>query len=986
MERKVFISKLFSNKREKLINKCIELQRKGKSFIYLLPSSAALNDVRIKFAKNNKGFLGSKIIVFDDLEMDIIKEQISKDSIVYAPSDKLIISETCSTLKNQNKLIYYKNISNKKGFHEEVINFIRNLKRNCKSEEFIFSIKDKLDDELTVKKLEDLVLIYKNYNKALRKNNIYDRNDISLKAIELVDKYETLKNTDSIIIDGFTDIDTVSMKLIKKIAEIYSLNIYVSCPYSNKFIKEFLQKEIDEPFKAMGFDIVYEEDNSICIENSFKELGEKFYSGDKVKIDMEALKLYKYPCIEAEVRETARSIKKKLMAGEKAEEIAVFINNKNDYESTLIDIFKEFNIPISLNYQVPIGTSEILRKIVRNFNPDDKNLSVERYIDNLLEEIEAKKSYVAKLIEKASDAKLVFEDIVEIKAIDALKNSIYGIKAVVEKENSIEDHVTIEYFIDIFNQCLKDIKVTIEKGNNSGIRILNNALAKAVYFNHIYVLGLNEGEIPKSSKSSGLFDNVEAKVLAQHGIRYKDYLWELNREKIRFNLTLSSAKESITLSYRGTDEDGKFAIASPFVDEIKFMTGLEENKKFSMRDRFQLSYDEVMSKSELEKVFIKEYFENKYADKDVDVLDNKLELVREFNADIDSVINKGLVEYHREKEKDFNEYEGILGKDFTSIADKICEFSPSKLNEYISCPFKYMMSTLFKLDAKDEINEIFTDFQIACLYCDVLYEYYSKVNNYDQIYRKELDNIFYNNVDNISRLKDILEEKDKMKIDKLYKNIENFIDLDLKRMSKYKEQTNKILIPYTNRFINDKDIFQLQINCKVDRVDIECEEKEGKYYPTGRYIIYIYKKKTIKNIRQILEDKNEMIKLGMIYYLVDKQLKIHLKKDNVNCMGIVYLGIEGSEEKINKNGIYKTSCKAYLDFVGKNESDVEDEKFYDFMENIKSSIIYYLKQTAQGKFNYNKCNYLEGDYNSYPCGFEKICRYSKNKIRIMVGE
>lgn len=66
--------------------------------------------------------------------------------------------------------------------------------------------------------------------------------------------------------------------------------------------------------------------------------------------------------------------------------------------------------------------------------------------------------------------------------------------------------------------------------------------------------------------------------------------WELEREKLRFNACMASARNRLYLSYRTADEDGSVMIASPFIDEIvsildKESKGKVIEKPVSMRDR-----------------------------------------------------------------------------------------------------------------------------------------------------------------------------------------------------------------------------------------------------------------------------------------------------------------------------------------------------------------------------------------------------------------
>lgn len=985
MERKVYMEKLFSKRREKLIDMCIELQKQGEKFLYIMPSSAAIRQVRSKLIDANGGFLGSQVIVFDDLEMNIVKEEISESKIIFEPVGRLIVSEICNKLKEDGKLNYYKKLYNKKGFHSEILVLIRSLKRSCIDEDTFAAVKENIGDEVLKDKMEDLLLIYKQYNFMLRENGIYDRNDIPVKALELIQSFSDLNKFHSIIIDGFTDIEIVSIKLIEKIAKFSNINIYVNCPYINSFMEDFLNEEIRKPFENMGFQIISDNEEFYNIKDDFRELSNKFYSGESISCAVEGLSIKAYPCIKSEIRETARDIKEKLLQGERPEDIAVYVNNKENYSETIAKIFQELNIPVSINYEIPIGSSELIRKIVKGMGDIDENTNSGEYWFSLLQQqIEDKKDHMARYVEKIFNSDIDINDKFELMAFEGFKNLLHEMKFSFEKSKILSKNIDKDSFIQLLSECIQGITVVVKRGSNSGVRILNTALAKGIYFKHVYILGLNEGEIPKCVKNNGLFDKFETSMLSEKGIRYKDYLWELNREKIRFNLSIASAEKTLNLSYRSASEDGKFAIASSFIDEIKFISNIDKIKSLSMRNRFELKYDKVMSSYELKTIYIKDYFRSKYLNNETGVFEEKKDLIESQEESIRQVLDKGLVEYHREREKDFNQYEGILGSDFYNIAELLCKFTPSSLNEYTKCPFRYMMNVLFKLGEEEEDDSELSNIEIGNFYHNVLYRYYNGARQFEYLEEELFESAFSKSFDELRKL-NISQEQLDMIVNDLYSVIKNFIYADIKRICLFAAtKKGSVLRPYMlEQILEDNENFGVNIKCKIDRVDLEYIEEGNKLIPTGRYIIYDYKKKSIPEIKDILQGNDNQ--LAIYYYIVEKRLKTLLKTDQVECMALLYLSIEKTEDSVVKDGIYKTEYKKELDF-GSKRSDINGDKFNLLMEYIKESILDTIASIKNGNFNYKPmCNFFE-DYSLYSCEYERLCRYSKNKIRVLMGE
>lgn len=209
MNKIIYFEKLFTKRREKLIEHCSELQKDDKNFIYILPSREAITDVRYALIEKNQGIINSYIITFDELEKLIIEPHINKERIIHEEFEQILIKDICE--KSIENLTYYKKICTKKGFIEEIRAFIKALKRQTIRSEDLLDIINNEENEILKSKLEDIYIIYKEYNKSLRENNVYDINDISLKAVEFVKNSKVFDDYDAIIIDGFINIDVVNL-------------------------------------------------------------------------------------------------------------------------------------------------------------------------------------------------------------------------------------------------------------------------------------------------------------------------------------------------------------------------------------------------------------------------------------------------------------------------------------------------------------------------------------------------------------------------------------------------------------------------------------------------------------------------------------------------------------------------------------------------------------------------------------------------------
>lgn len=73
--------------------------------------------------------------------------------------------------------------------------------------------------------------------------------------------------------------------------------------------------------------------------------------------------------------------------------------------------------------------------------------------------------------------------------------------------------------------------------------------------------------------------------------------------------------------------------------------------------------------------------------------------------------------------------------------------------------------------------------------------------------------------------------------------------------------------------------------------------------PTGKYIVYDYKKNGIPGIDGILDKEN--CQIAFYYYYINEYLKDKLQTDNLECMALLYLSVEGTSKSIKMDGLYR---------------------------------------------------------------------------------
>jgi ATP-dependent helicase/nuclease subunit B len=169
----------------------------------------------------------------------------------------------------------------------------------------------------------------------------------------------------------------------------------------------------------------------------------------------------------------------------------------------------------------------------------------------------------------------------------------------------------------------------------------------------------------------------------------------------------------------------------------------------------------------------------------------------------------------------------------------------------------------------------------------------------------------------------------------------------------------------------------------VDRVDLEFEYEGEQWKPTGKYIVYDYKKRKISDVTAMIgrEDCQIVIYYYMVEHLLKNRFSELLKNRELDCMGLIYLSVEDQKKTGQvKEGLYRTEYKACTDF-GRKHFDVNKDMFKTIVEYVRDLVIDAAKSIKAGKFNYRcSCDsFDEKSYGGYSCTFKDVCKYNKNK-------
>lgn len=273
---------------------------------------------------------------------------------------------------------------------EIVTGQIKELKKHMITKEMLEDVISKTDNQYRKAKLEDIAILYKNYQEKIQKSYI-DEDDVLTILSEQLEKSDLFK--DSIIyideFSGFTKQEyEIIRKLLQKVKEvnitICSDNIeatsdlndifYTNKKTANKLIEIAKQEKVDIKEHAL------EEKLPRFHNKELLTLEKNMYKDELVKYEKETknieLFLAKNPF--SEVEQVANTITK-LVANEnyRYRDISVITKNIDQYASLISAIFARYNIPVFIDQKKEFSQNILVKYILAFIEILAKNWSYE---------------------------------------------------------------------------------------------------------------------------------------------------------------------------------------------------------------------------------------------------------------------------------------------------------------------------------------------------------------------------------------------------------------------------------------------------------------------------------------------------------------------------------------------------------------------------------------------------------------------------------
>lgn len=991
MERLVYLSNRDLETSEGFFQEAKKLvgNQREDSFYYILPNGKLINHYRDRFLDETGGSFSLNLFTFDDIVKKIL--DIDDSKLLEIELQYLIVSKILYRMNEEGSITYYNKFIKMEGFILSILEIIGSFKRDLiRSEDFL----NKIPKNPYYLEIGN---IYREYEAYLRKNQLYDKEEIYFQAIEKL-KHEKLSlGVEYIFIDKFYDFRPIELKLIE-ILSGESLNMYINIDFVTGRENKILYQTISR-LEELNFKI----SRNIYPRNKFENLAfDLFVEAEPIGFGKDLI------VIEAateylEIKRVFEEIK--LNYGRESDLSKIAITPLSPHYMKVIEkLSKEEKLPVNISFESSLDSFNISREILnilnlgmdKNFKSNCLNRINSGYF-TVLEEGERAEIYtfIKNLDFKSSSdlfeilksrefriesnfLKLLLEFIgnlsIEIKPLREL-NSLRGfnnyIRQILEKYNILEDIMEIlgddmlsfklevekykalisildrmddfskydeitdlEGYIKLLKLYLKNEIIKMNSANKKGIRVLNLIDNRGFEFESIYIVGLSRDNYPNIIDNNFFLQERNRGSLEKLGLNFKTYEENLDNEIIKLGELIGSTKSRLGLSYsKGENGEG---VPSIFLDEI--MRHIKNAEDLRETVSFDYLFKEDLERMTSSLDYKKYLLLNIYRP---DIGKYYYELRREnllkLNKRLRPIISR---------ERGIDSYSGKLTREDIVLDLKETyenkKFSASLLERYGSCPFSFFMSDVLRLEEiyKEDLELDYLG--LGNLYHKTLKEFYSEHYRDDISYlevEKLVEAIFKKYAEDLEV--HTATSLDSLILGEKYERLINFIKMDLELTKK------EGLIPYKFEedfgYREEFKIGDVSLVGRIDRVD-----RLG-----DSLVITDYKSSGSYG----MEDMEKGLSLQMIIYILSQGLE----KTVVARYGLINRG----EYKL---GIGLSGYLDYFKRVRKNKLETREE-FEDFVNEVGEKIVTMKENIIQGDFSLvpNLCS----DY----CPYKDICRY-----------
>lgn len=304
----------------------------------------------------------------------------------FVDADKIVTKQTCVMLlrkiifDNLDKLQCYKKTAKTTSFAEKVYDTIQQFKS---SNVLVSDLKENLGkcSQSLKAKLEDLVLLYEEYQNVLEMGLFDDCDKLNL--ISTFAKTNKFIQNAEVFVVGFDNVTFEMVSVLKDIAkaskEITFSSVYIDPKREDSYIQN---NELFKKFKMVGDELNYPYNPVIVPSNKkgdFKIIQEKLFLNEKVA-QTSSVEVFEARNRKVELDYVANTIIREVQGGKRYKDLGVYVCGLEESVDLIKKCFDSYEIPYFINEDYDISRHSLIRFIKSSFELYLSHLSEEKVL------------------------------------------------------------------------------------------------------------------------------------------------------------------------------------------------------------------------------------------------------------------------------------------------------------------------------------------------------------------------------------------------------------------------------------------------------------------------------------------------------------------------------------------------------------------------------------------------------------------------------
>lgn len=340
----------------------------------------------------------------------------------------------------------------------------------------------------------------------------------------------------------------------------------------------------------------------------------------------------------------------------------------------------------------------------------------------------------------------------------------------------LNEEVTQDQFVDTFLDACRQEGLPVGMENGRGVKVLDAMSARGIPFRALFILGLNEKVFPRAiSEEPFMRDHIRRRLSEVLGNLIPEKLRGFEEERLLFYFLLNAARERLYLLYERSDEAGKPKVQSHYLMDIlqkvknisTALHGYDQKTPLfppfarvdtgGCKETFQACPHENGEKTRDDfqdhSIYVPRGIKDKFLGKEISLLTPKETGIRMALDKIDPASfmtalgnnpvlfarSQSALDFIEGREHHLTAYDGVIG-DMSHWWEKwACRgISPTTLEVFGICPFKFFMGKVLELESLEEPEKIdvIAAVDLGSLYHGILKDFYGHLLQKGYFYKK----------------------------------------------------------------------------------------------------------------------------------------------------------------------------------------------------------------------------------------------------------